>query len=289
MKTKGVLVGLSSLLLSSIPTWAADYVAPVEDLCAVSAINGKFHGQGGVYDSDESDGGQFQGVGSLSFPLGCMAGAQVDAGAGHFGDFNALGIGGHLFFRDPTSYLIGIHATYEYWDLDDLEDDNVSLWRVGPEVELYLGNVSLEAWAGLQEGEEIDSSFFGRFTAALYATENLRLAAGIHHSDNFTSGVVSAEWQLSSVPLSLTAEGEIGEDDFTSVLGGVKFYFGGTSTALIDRHRHDDPADGLFDFAGAASSLSSEKDTPAEECTDGCCTDECCADGVCDLTVLDLD
>jgi hypothetical protein len=286
MKPKSVIVGLSSFLMASVPSWAADYAAPSEDLCAVSAVNGKIHGQGGAYDSDESDGDLFQGVGSMSFPLGCMAGAQVDVGAGHFGDFNALGLGGHLFFRDPTMYLIGLHATYENWDLDELSDDDISIWRVGPEVELYLGNVSLEAWAGWQEGDELDSSFFGRFTAAFYATENLRLAAGIRHSDEFTSGVVSAEWQLSNAPLSLTAEGELGEDDFTSVLGGVKFYFGGTTTALIDRHRYDDPPDGLFDFAGSASSLSS--DTPnGEECNDGCCTDECCDGEVCDLSILD--
>jgi hypothetical protein len=296
MRHRGIFVGFSSLLLTSVPSWAADYAVPADDLCAVSGVNGKIHGQGGVYDSDDSDGSQFQGVGSLSLPLGCMFGAQIDAGAGKFGDFDAFGVGGHLFTRDPTSYLIGIHTTYENWDLDDF-GDNIGIWRVGPEVELYLSNISLEAWAGWQEGNDMDSSFFGRFTAAVYATENLRLAAGVRHSDDFTSGVISAEWQLSSMPLSLTAEGEIGEDDFTSIMGGVKFYFGGSSTALIDRHRHDDPADGLFDFAGAASSLSS--DTPGgNECqdevlVDGCCTDAtaqdgCCTDSnVCDLTVTD--
>src|SRR5688500_4020169 len=101
MKRRGIIVGFSFLLLTSVPSWAADYAVPVDDLCAVSAVNGKLHGQGGFYDSDESDGSQFQGVGSLSFPLGCMFGVQVDAGAGKFGDFNAFGVGGHLFWRDP--------------------------------------------------------------------------------------------------------------------------------------------------------------------------------------------
>ena len=96
------------------------------------------------------------------------------------------------------------------------------------------------------------------------------------------------------MPLSLTAEGEIGEDDFTSIIGGVKFYFGGSSTALIDRHRQDDPPDGLFDFAGAASSLSSAapggNECQDEVAVDGCCSDAtaqegCCTDSeVCDFT-----
>ncbi|HEY7750410.1 MAG TPA: hypothetical protein VH933_17245 [Aestuariivirgaceae bacterium] len=294
----GILGGVNILLLGSVPAWAADYVAPV-DVCAVSDVNGKIHGQGGSYESDESDGSQFQGVGSLSFPLGCMFGAQIDAGAGKFGDFDAFGIGAHLFMRDPTSYLVGIHATYENWDLDVLGDD-VSVWRVGPEVELYFANISLEAWAGFQDGDDnVDSSFFARLTVAFYATENLRLAGSFRQSDDFTSGAITGEWQLSSLPLSLTAEAEFGEDDFTSILGGVKIYFGGSTDSLIDRHRYDDPDDGLFNFAGSASSFGAapqagecEDGSVTDECCadstveDGCCTDACCADGVCEDEVL---
>src|SRR5215217_7065700 len=107
MRRHGIIVGFSCLLLTSVPSWAADYAVPEDDLCAVSGVNGKIHGQGGLYDSDDSDGSQFQGVGSLSLPLGCMFGAQIDAGAGKFGDFDAIGVGGHVFMRDPSSYLIG--------------------------------------------------------------------------------------------------------------------------------------------------------------------------------------
>jgi hypothetical protein len=78
------------------------------------------------------------------------------------------------------------------------------------------------------------------------------------------------------MPLSLTAEAELGEDDFTSIMGGVKFYFGGSSTALIERHRQDDPNDGLFDFAGAAPNLVNAKE--GGECQDEVVTDQCCTD-----------
>ena len=283
-----LLGGLTFALLATVPAWAADYAAPAEepvvDLCAVSSLNGKIHGQGGVFDADEVDSdGQFQGVGSLSLPLGCMFGAQFDAGAGAFGDFNAIGVGGHVFMRDPSSYLIGIHATFENWDLDDLGDD-VGIWRVGPEVELYLGNISLEAWAGIEDGDDIDSSFFARLTAGYYIYEDLRLGVGWRHSNDIDSGVINAEWQLSSMPLSLTAEAELGENDFTSVMGGVKVYFGGSSKALIDRHRQDDPADGLFDFLGGASGLGDHDNPKCGICQDdtvrdGCCTDLLVTDG----------
>jgi hypothetical protein len=274
-----VLGGLTLALLTTVPAWAADYAPPVDDavdLCAVSALNGKFHAQGGVFDADDIDSeGQFQGVGSLSFPLGCMFGAQIDAGAGAFGDFNAIGFGGHLFMRDPSSHLIGIHATFENWDLDDFGDD-VGIWRVGPEVELYLANISLEAWAGIEDGDDIDSSFFARLTAGYYVHEDLRLGLGWRHSNEIDSGVVNAEWQLSAMPLSLTAEAEFGENDFTSVMAGVKFYFGGSDKALIDRHRQDDPADGLFDFLGGASGLGDGPNCGI--CQDETVRDGCCAD-----------
>jgi hypothetical protein len=291
MTSQGVLGGFTVLLLSTIPGWAADYVSPegvAPDLCAVSGFNGKLHAQGGYYDAEGSDDhSQFQGVGSLSFPLGCLLGAQIDAGAGKFGDFDALGVGGHIFLRDPASYLIGIHTTYENWDLD-VFGNNVGVWRVGPEVELYFSKISLEAWAGLQDSEDHDATFFARLTAGIYLYENLRLAAGWRHSDEVDSGVVSAEWQLTDLPLSLTAEAEVGEDDFTSVTAGVKFYFGGASHALIDRHRQDDPADGLFDFLGAAAELG--ESPKGDECrdetvSDTCCLDACCADQACDFTV----
>lgn len=280
--TTGIVGAFGIMLLASVPAWAADYSPPAySNLCAVSGLNGKIYGEGGAFDQDSNGGnGEFQGVGSLSFPLGCMLGAQVDGGAGKFGDFSAVGVGGHLFMRDPTSHLIGVHATYENWDLDTL-GDNVGVWRVGPEAELYLGNISLEGWAGFEDGEHTDARFFARLTAAYYVTENLRLSVGWKHSDDFNSGVIGGEWQLSGMPVSLIADAEFGDDNLSSVMGGVKFYFGSTDKSLIDRHRQDDPFDGLFDFLGAASNLVNPGGGGCEETLDGCCSDNDLVDGCC--------
>ena len=43
------------------------------------------------------------------------------------------------------------------------------------------------------------------------------------------------------LPVSLTLDGQVGEDGYTSVMAGVSLYFGGEDTSLIRRHREDDP------------------------------------------------
>jgi hypothetical protein len=287
MRISGIVTGFTFALMASVPAWAAD--APVADLCAVSELNGKIHGEGGLVDADDIDSdAKFQGVASLSLPLGCLLGLQIDAGAGSFGAADALGIGGHLFMRDPQSYLFGIHGTYENWDFDGVSD-SVDVFHIGAEAEVYLDNISLEAWAGLQDTSETGSDFFGRLTAAAYVTDDLRLAAGWRHSDDFNSGVINGEWQLSSMPLSMTAEGEFGEDGYMAVTAGIKFYFGGAQKSLIERHRQDDPVDGLFDFIGAAAGMAEKLDGgPVQDgnCNDGTSQDNCCIDGNCEDEVI---
>ncbi len=269
MRITGLFASLGIALLVSVPAWAADVTAV--DLCAVSGVNGKLAAEGGVWDADGiGSNGQFQGVASLSLPLGCAFGLQFDAGAGTFGEADAVGIGGHFFTRDPNSYLLGVHATYEDWSFDTPMRD-VSLVNLGVEGELYLGNISLEAWAGVQDTSRSNADAFGRLTAAFYATPDLRFAVGVRHAHDFTSGVFGAEWQVPEMPLSLTAEAEFGEDDFMSLSAGVKFYFGGDQKALIDRHRQDDPEDGLFDFIGGAAAAGAAAPAAAPPVLDGVC------------------
>ncbi len=278
MRISGIVTSFTFALLVSVPAWAADITD--NSLCAVSGFNGKISGEGGLVDADNIDSdGKFQGVASLSLPLGCLLGAQFDAGAGSFGAADAVGIGGHLFMRDPQNYLLGIHGTYENWNFDGVSD-SADVWHVGAEAELYLDNLSLEAWAGVEDTSVTKADMFARLTAAAYVTEDLRLAAGWRHSDDFDSGVINGEWQLSAAPLSLTAEAEFGEDGYTAVTAGIKFYFGGPQKSLIDRQRQDDPNDGLFDFIGAAAGIAGGL-LGDGNCTDNAVQDGCCTDGNC--------
>jgi hypothetical protein len=273
MKFTGLFAGFAFSLLTSVPLWAADVGSP--DLCAVSGPNGKIQVEGGAWDVDGlGSNHQIEGVGSFSLPLGCMFGLQVDAGAGSFGDVDALGAGAHLFVRDPNSYLLGVHGAYENWDINGI--GNADVWRIGAEAELYAGNFSLEGWVGLQDTDFSGSGVFGKLTAAAYITEDWRVAAGVRLADDFAYGAVSTEWQLPNMPLSLTAEGRYGEDDYKAISIGAKFYFGADQKSLINRHREDDPVDGLFDFLGAAGGIN--QGTAPAPCVD---------DGVCDGAVGD--
>jgi len=124
-----VSVGLLALAASAVPSWSAD--VPKSDLCAVSGTNGKLALEGGAWDENDYDNNTLlDGVATLTMPLGCALGLQIDAGAGTFGDADAVGVGGHLFMRDPTSYLLGVHGTYENWNFDAPSDD-VGVVRVG--------------------------------------------------------------------------------------------------------------------------------------------------------------
>ncbi|NMD08108.1 MAG: hypothetical protein GYA66_09035 [Phyllobacteriaceae bacterium] len=260
------VVGVALAALACTPAWSADLSA--SDSCAVSGPNGKIQAEAGSWDDRGVDReSQYQGTASLSMPIGCALGLQLDAGRLSLGAAEALGVGGHIFMRDPQSFLLGLHATYEDWSFDFPATD-VVIKRIGAEGELYLGQISLEAWAGLEDTQVTDANLFGKLAAAYYATDDLRLAAGLRQSGGFTSGMVAAEWQVSDTPLSFTAEAEMSEDESTSLKAGVKFYFGAAQKSLISRHREDDPEDGLFHSPGAAAQTAHNEgcldDVPAE-------------------------
>ncbi len=105
-KTALTLSAFAAALYLTVPAWAADYAAPASG-CAISETNLKVEAAGGAVDlGDDFDSeGAVRGIGSLSLPLGCMFGAQFDAGAAHFDGTTFAGIGGHLFMRDrPATF-----------------------------------------------------------------------------------------------------------------------------------------------------------------------------------------
>lgn len=254
MKFSACVSGVALAMFLAAPALSADVANP--DLCAVSGVNGKLALEGGAWDANSVNNEELiQGIPSLSMPLGCAFGLQLDAGVGEFGDASAVGAGGHLFTRDPNSYLFGVHATYEDWSFDAPALD-VESFKIGAEAELYLGNVSLEAWAGLEDTNRTNSDVFGKVTAAFYATDDLRFSVGVRHAADVTSGAIGAEWQMPDMPLALTADAEFGENDYQAFAVGAKFYLGAEQKSLINRHRQDDPDDGLFDFVGGVASAA---------------------------------
>ncbi len=239
LRAAGIAASLAALLGLSYPGAAR------ADGPAVSAPNVKISGSGGVADGD----GAGIVAGSLTLPVGEQFGAQIDAAGGVADGDGLYGVGGHLFWRDPDQGLAGIIGSYT-----DLDDRNVT--RLGVEGEIYLGQFSILARGGYQFGDYIDDDEvlddneggFGAAELRWYATDNFVLGGGVAQDDDRTRGIFGAEFQpgFAAVPgLSFFADGVIGENDYDSVLVGLRYYFGETKS-LIERHRRDDPDGNLI-------------------------------------------
>jgi hypothetical protein len=247
---------LSSSLLFGFASvnYAADLPAidvgpgPVaeEDLPAVSGLNGKIAAFGGWLDDDTGDTGIGGIMGALSVPLGHRFGFQADGMiASSHSDFVGE-VGGHLFWRDPSTGLIGIYG--EYVTRNDPDWDT---WRIGVQGEAYLGNVSLEGVVGYENTDlpaalgSDDDDVFAYLDAAYYLDDNFRIALGYRRLDGINIGAAGMEYQLPTsvlgVGTSVFAEGRIGEDDYAAVWGGIRLYLGQEGKSLIRRHREDDP------------------------------------------------
>lgn len=202
---------------------------------AVSALNGKLEGAGGYYEDEVDDGARFQGIASLSLPVGCLFGIQLDLGAGDLDGDEFYGAGGHFFMRDPESYLLGVHAQYIDLDGDDI-------FRIGPEAELYLGDITLSAMAGFEGAEDFGTDdVVAQIEAAYYVGDDFKLYGGYRRFLDIDAGAVGFELQTGFIPASVFVDGMAGSDDYVSVMGGLRFYFGGDDKSLKARHREDDP------------------------------------------------
>ncbi|MEM8688704.1 MAG: hypothetical protein AAGF81_15335 [Pseudomonadota bacterium] len=239
--------GMVCAVVLSVPALAADE-GSLPHACAVSTFNGKFEGAGGYFEDDGS-GADGRGHGALSFtmPLGCELGFQLDTAFGTLGGREAGGVGAHLFTRDPSRYLFGAYASYSAIDNFTTTND---IFRVGAEGEFYLEQFSFEGVAGYEDADFGSKDWFGQFTAAFYATDNVRVSAGYRHFLSVDAGVASVEWQPQGlgVPVSLFVEGQVGSNSYASVFGGFRFHFGAGDKSLKRRHREDDPGNLLMNL-----------------------------------------
>ena len=246
---------------------AAD-VETTGPLPAVSGINGKVELGGGFADINDFNSDEvFRGGAALSFPVGDMFGIQADLTALDVFGETAVGGAMHAFTRDPSSYLFGVYGGY-------VDAGPSNIWYIGPEAELYLDNISIEAVGGYMDiSNGGGSEFYAVGDVALYATDNLRLAVGGGTVAGFESAHAGLEWFMgdTGLPASVTLDGRIGEDGFSSVMAGFSVYFGGEDKSLIRRHREDDPRLRFFDIfnagvLGAGGVLGDNPDCNDPEC-----------------------
>jgi hypothetical protein len=239
---------------------------------AVSGPSAKFSVEGGQSGNDDS----FLALGSYTMPLGTAFGLQADGAIGTMDDEVMGGGGLHLFTRDPSSYLLGVYGSYHTWD-------DIDIWRTAAEVELYVDRFSLSGLAGYESVDvpttkngllvlnTDDDHFFGHAELAFYPIDNLKLSGGYRYVSETSLGTAGAEYlfQGAGAPISVFAKGDFGEDEFNSVTGGLKVYFGADpNKTLIRRHRTEDPQNYTPMFPQIVTQAPSSSPTPDDDACD---------------------
>ena len=204
-------------------------------LCAVSAFNGKVEAAGGGIGSGGFDSGRFHAAGSVSVPVGCRFGFQLDGIVGETASNTVWGVGGHAFMRDPNTYLAGVYAAYT-----DAGPNNVT--RVAVEGQLYFDRFTLSGLAGYENSTQLNGEFFGAATVGYYPTDDINLNFGVARYLDVNALTLGAEWQpMPTRPVTVFAYGAIAENNASTAFAGLRFYFGGEQKSLKRRHREDDP------------------------------------------------
>ncbi len=207
---------------------------------AVAAPNLKISGQFGEVIDDYAWNVQ----GQFTAPLGERFGVAFEGGGGAIDGHDYYGAGGHLFTRNPDSYLLGVFGGYA-----ESGEFDIDIARVGAEAEFYLDALTLSATAGYQFSSALGDGAFGSLDLRWYLTSNFYISAGgtIDESER-KSFTAATEWQpgFAALPgLAFNARGVWGDDDYRSVMGGMTYYFGETAS-LKDRHRKYDPDSSLI-------------------------------------------
>lgn len=245
--------------------------ASAGDVPAVSKLNGKAAIAGTFTDQDNKD-GEFGALflGSVTAPVAHEFGFQADTVLGTRDGNEVAGIGGHLFWRDPTTGLVGLTGSYVGINNSNATPDQ-SVSRFGGEGELYLGQFTVAVTSGYQKGFHVDSGFYGSATGYWYANDDLRFALGATNDPVLdTAAIAGIEFQPRNMAMSgLTffADATAGKNDYTTGQIGVRFYFGDDKSLKL-RNRNDDPIANLpgDSITSAAAATATPGQTAEQEC-----------------------
>ena len=205
---------------------------------------------GGQIDGGNNalDGDPFGLAGSYTFPLSHGSGMQLDGLVARLDGETVAGAGVHLFARDPSKGLIGVVGSYTSIGRDGANVPDQEVGLAGAEGELYLNEFTLAASLGHQFGDNVDDGAVGSLDLGWYANDNLMLGIGAAATPDVNKmAIASIEYQPAIEGfsgLSVFADAAFGDDDYSSVMVGLRYYFGGKKS-LKDRHRRDDPISNL--------------------------------------------
>ena len=207
----------------------------------MSGPNGKIAGIYGAINQSYVRGIE----GSYSIPVGQSYGAQLDGSYIRGFETDIYGAGGHFFRRNPAKGLFGLAVGAQHsTDFTDI--------LAGFEGELYLRSLTLGAFVGYNNADtHVVPSFIPnlvnqrdfvavRLFATAYLTENLAFTAEYQNRFEKSFYIARLEYLTPIKNVALFVDGGLGENNYRHLMGGVRFYFGGSST-LKERHRKDDP------------------------------------------------
>lgn len=244
--TAGVTIAVTASMGSGLAQ-EAGFFEPGQ-LPAVSEANGNIRVGGFSADVPNNSDSMFEVRGSYTMPLSFSTGFQLDGAIASVegGDETWVAVGGHYFWRDPASFLLGVYGDVNFYD-------NVTYGTLALEGEAYIGQFTLTSATGIEFGDsDVDSSFYTNSFVNYYITDDLVVGAGYRHDTAGSYGQAKVEYQI--MPefsgMSLYAEGKWNNNDYDAIFAGVKFYFGPEKT-LIRRHREDDPGSNANMSAGA--------------------------------------
>lgn len=204
--------------------------------------------------------------GAFTAPIDEKFGVAIEGGAGEQDGNGYWGTAGHIFTRDPESYLLGLFAAYS-----EENSFNLSATHVGGEFEFYFKDITVSGAAGYQFSTDLGDTAFGNLDVKWYVDDNFALSAGGYADKDNTFGRARAEWQpgFAALPgLAFNAEGVLGDDDYHSIMGGLTYYFG-TPASLKDRHRKLDPESQLFGLFQTVEAARAKAQKDAEATSNG--------------------
>ena len=204
---------------------------------SVDELNYKFSVLGGAFQRNvigSASNAMF--TASLASPIPYFErfGAQIDTAIGVYdGDFTSAAAGLHLFWRDPSTGMIGIYGDWAYVNPEHAG-------RVAGEFAIYNGRWSLDVLAGMQFGQHVFTEFIDEVDLSYYFTDNTRGSVGHRLTSRGSVGNISFEHLMTDQGYdgwSVFGEFEAGEDNYVAGWGGVRYALGSSTTTLIDRDR----------------------------------------------------
>lgn len=168
------------------------------------------------------------GAARLNMPFDERWNMQADATIDHFASGSdvdgATSYGGalHLYWRDPGAYAIGGFASLSEYKQDG--GDGATTWTVGPEAQVYLGNVTLYGQAYFGQMDLIDDlDVFGlRGVARYFAQPNLRFDAELGYRKTSWDGFMDMDVETISAALQ------------------ANYRFEGSPMTVFGRYQYDD-------------------------------------------------